>query len=436
MIIREEKVFENGILISLDLCQDNSGFFIRRKNSRSNIVTKTRKFDNYGKLCDIDLEFGNKILDRISLYCEKFSDAFIFCDDININHISSISDVEDIYTSTGIKFWQHPDHMRNYKEGNSNTVITTHVSPEGACNLKCPYCSVTYRDNVSRIDIETIKDYIEKLMSRGLKAVILTGGGEPTLYPYINELIQWIKINKDLSVSIITNGTRMKNLSDKTLKCLSWLRISVNIFPRWDKVIDLDVGSLSEDCIVGLSYVYTHEHEDIQDDQIEILKSISKLADRVSAKYVRVLPNCLLSQEKIEHQRRNIIDVLSVLNDERFFVQDKNHGLPKSSVCHQSYFRPYLSEEKWIDGVPGSVYPCDSVVLNDENTFFSDKYKICKPSDILEYLDGNIDSNFTPNVDCSDCVFFRNVNMLDDWVNNRIDLFNKHNKEIIHEEFV
>ena len=48
--------------------------------------------------------------------------------------------------------------MLNYKNGNPNSVVSTHISPEGACNLKCPYCSVTYRKNSSRIEFDVIKD--------------------------------------------------------------------------------------------------------------------------------------------------------------------------------------------------------------------------------------------------------------------------------------
>ena len=99
---------------------------------------------------------------------------------------------EHKYTSTGIKFWRHPQQMNNYKTGDPNTVISTHISPEGACNLTCAYCSVTYRDLHSRIEMDVIKDYVTKLKTRGLKAAILTGGGEPTSYKHINELIRWL----------------------------------------------------------------------------------------------------------------------------------------------------------------------------------------------------------------------------------------------------
>ena len=55
------------------------------------------------------------------------------------------TDAEHRFTSTGIKFWKHPDAMRSYRESTGRSVISTHISPEGRCNLTCDYCSVSHR---------------------------------------------------------------------------------------------------------------------------------------------------------------------------------------------------------------------------------------------------------------------------------------------------
>ncbi len=88
------------------------------------------------------------------------------------------SAMEHKFTSTGVKFWKHRGSMESYKAKTGRSVISTHVAPEGRCNLKCSYCSVSERVLQSRIDLDRILDYLTKLKSRGLKAVILTGGGE------------------------------------------------------------------------------------------------------------------------------------------------------------------------------------------------------------------------------------------------------------------
>src|SRR5210317_542390 len=167
---------------------------------------------------------------------------------------------EHKYTSTGIKFWLHTEQMENYRSGNPNTVISTHVSPEGACNLNCPYCSVTYRKTHHRIELDIIKDYILKLKSRGLKAVILTGGGEPTAYKHFNELVIWLK-EQGLSVALITNGTLTKRIKKETWKHFSWIRVSINAFTNWEDRIKLPLELIPKTTIVGCSTVFTPLHE-------------------------------------------------------------------------------------------------------------------------------------------------------------------------------
>ena len=373
---------------------------------------------------------------------ENYSDCFIFRNtDKDEFVLPEKSPEEHKFTSTGIKFWRHQDQMLNYKfPGSNNSVISTHISPEGACNLKCPYCSVTYRDTHSRLDMDTIKDYVLKLKERGLKAVILTGGGEPTAYKHFNDLVRWLK-GQDLSVALITNGTLTKRVDDDVWKMFSWIRVSINIFVGWEYSIGLPLEKLDLDkTIVGCSFVYTTEHESKTENitnSVEMFKKVAFVADRCDAKYIRVLPNCLLSQDNLLEQHRTLEEVLEKVADRRFFHQFKVHGAPKSAVCHQSYFRPYLSEEIHKEtGKPGTVYPCDSVVLNDSYQHFAEKYQLCHASDILDYIDKKTVQKFDCREDCKGCVFTENVNMLDDWIHGKVDRFSEFKTPLEHEEFV
>ena len=338
---------------------------------------------------------------------------------------------EHTYTSTGIKFWLHQKQMENYRTKSSNSIISTHVSPEGACNLKCPYCSVTHRKTHHRIELEVIKDYILKLKSRGLKAVILTGGGEPTAYKHFNKLVKWLK-NQELSVALITNGTLTRRVEDDVWNLFSWIRVSINAFESWETKIALPVNFISDKCIVGCSTVFTklHEKPEELDNTLEYFKKVSKVADNCRAKYIRVLPNCLLPQKELIADHNKLDNIFLKLNDSRFFHQYKIHGAPKSSICHQAYFRPYLSE---VNG--GTVFPCDSVVLNESIAHFNKDYELCKASEILKFLDGTIKQKFDPRERCKGCVFTDNVNMLHDWKEQGIKQ-SIPNIEIIHEEFV
>ena len=330
--------------------------------------------------------------------------------------------------------------MFNYKNGKNDTVISTHISPEGSCNLKCPYCSVTYRDTHSRLDMETIQDYVLKLKSRGLKAVILTGGGEPTAYKHFNELVRWIK-SQDLSVALITNGTLTRRIDDDIWPLFSWIRVSINVFGNWVQMIKLPLDKIDFDnTIVGCSMVYTVEHEmsnEVMSDRVALLKKAGVVADNCGAQYIRLLPNCLLSQYDLIRQHKSLDNTLKDLDDPRFFHQYKVHGAPSTPTCHQSYFRPYLSEEIHIaTGKPGTVYPCDSVVLNDGYQHFAEEYQLCHASDVLDYIDHKVRQKFDARTRCTGCVFTDNVNMLDDFIGGRINRFEKYNEPLMHEEFV
>lgn len=336
--------------------------------------------------------------------------------------------IEHKFTSTGIKFWRHQQQMEAYRAGTGNTVISTHIAPEGACNLKCPYCSVTYRDTHQRIDLQVVKKYVTDLMTRGLKAVILTGGGEPTIYKHFNELVQWIH-SHGLKVALITNGTQAKRVEPDTWKCFTWVRVSLNVFPGWKDKIRIPNEHLSPDCVVGCSMVYTPEH------RIDTLIEASAVATAVEAKYVRVLPNCLLEQDKLMAEHEKLDADFVRIGDGRFFQQHKAHATPKCGTCHQSYFRPYLSEVLSVKtGKPGSVYPCDSVVLNGAAMHFPKLYQLCPAEEVLDYLDGKIKAAFDPRKNCSGCVFTKNVNMLDDWKERGIGEFTS--EPLPHEEFV
>lgn len=325
---------------------------------------------------------------------------------------------ENNFTSTGAKFWEH-DQMNKYLINHKNSIISTHISPEGTCNLNCSFCSVKKRKRNFRIEIDVAKKYVRDLIGRGLKAVILTGGGEPTLYPRFNELVRWVA-DKGLKTALITNGTNSNKVDNDVWDLFSWARVSINTFDGWDKRIFIP---RLKNGVTGGSFIYTGQ-------DIDKFYQVESFAKKIGLEYVRVLPNCLLSQEDLIKQHNKIDDILDEVGSDVFFHQYKFHGTPNPKYCHQAYFRPYLSE---VDG--GTVYPCDSLVLNNNVEFFDDKYKICDANEVLDFLDGKINMGFNIRKDCNGCVFTDNVNMLDTWKKNGIRP-NKVSHDLIHKEFV
>ena len=73
------------------------------------------------------------------------------------------------------------------------------------CNQACLFCSNP--DNEKIKDIKEVYKNIDKLISLGYQGVILTGG-EPTLYPYLKEAIEYA-CQKKIDVRMITNGQKI-----------------------------------------------------------------------------------------------------------------------------------------------------------------------------------------------------------------------------------
>jgi MoaA/NifB/PqqE/SkfB family radical SAM enzyme len=270
-----------------------------------------------------------------------------------------------------------------------------------------------------RIPFETIKEYIELLLTRGLKAVILTGGGEPVLYPHFNELVSWIKKECNLPVALITNGTLFDRVDKDVLDMFSWIRVSLNSFDGYEDAIKFP----QINGVMGASVVYTGESVDEMETMARFIAP--------NVEYVRVLPDCSLEQEALIKEHEKIDIVLKKLNDKRFFQQFKIHGKPCSAKCHQAYFRPYLSE---LNG--GTVFPCDSLVLNYAQKHFNEKYAICKSSEVLDFLDGKIKMRFNATEDCEGCVFTSNIMLLNQWLLHGVNRFEEYDKGLNHEEFV
>lgn len=106
---------------------------------------------------------------------------------------------------------------------------TASFHPIKPCNMKCKFCYATFEDiyvpkQLSKEDAFVILD---KLKAAGLQKITFAGG-EPLLYRWIFECIEYSK-EIGLVTSIITNGYLLSNsLLDSLLGKLDWIGISVD----------------------------------------------------------------------------------------------------------------------------------------------------------------------------------------------------------------
>lgn len=348
------------------------------------------------------------------------------------------------FTSTGSKIAWHRDIIEGL-HNNKGVPKVCGVFISDICQHSCAFCSTANRGR-DVLDFSKIKTFLNQLIPLGLKAVILSGGGNPILYKCkesgsdFNDVVEWIHGN-GLQVGLITNGMKMKTYPDgrkswvtvkpETLDRLTWVRISLS---GWDHGEEIEVPDINpEFTSLGGSWVYHDQYlepldrhgkvsrpEDLQtpllpgeeatrikwgrDRLPEIKERFRELLKNHPFTYIRTLPNCY--QPNLIPERCKELEQISFDVDPRIIVQYK----PPSphDVCLLGYAHPVI----WPNG---GVTACDSVTLNPlaKRSQGGDIYEIAQWDTIGEIYKNPIKSLIDPHKWCTGCVFGSQNRLLD-----------------------
>jgi len=283
-----------------------------------------------------------------------------------------------------------------------NHPITLHVMPTERCNLRCKFCSVADRGREGRLFPDLyfgiIEDVVYRMIPLGLKAVIISGGGEPTLYASLGRLLKFLKEMK-LDVGLITNGAVLNNahFTDSTV---CWIRVSAN---TWDYLPSADIiPRVPENITVGMSYVWPGGG-----GMPPAMEKIQKAIRSHPIRYVRLIPDCNLPPDQFDAANHFLRRKAAELGPP-FFHQRKFLVQPRE--CHLGRVHPVLYTD-------GYIYPCDSLVLNspsDDRRFHPD-YALCRWDRVEEfYWDKEISGSLIDTAKCPRCVFSVQNELLSD----------------------
>jgi len=315
-------------------------------------------------------------------------------------------DLIEEFTSTGAKLLTYPIEMYRLQNDKKPQPMNLQICPTNKCNIDCSFCSVGKRDKNLELNVFDILKLVDDLIKHGsLKAVELTGGGEPTVYPYINELIAELHKRK-LSIGLITNGYETaKLINTESQRMLTWVRISANTLEKYNKLsIPHHVRT------IGFSYVLTTtDYESWQ-----FLKKLYELSKKVKASYIRVVVNCL----KKDYVGTALIT--EIKNNPLMFFQDKTPKKPKE--CYFGYIKPFLYPNEY-------VYPCNALSLAPKaDRDFPEKLAMFHMNDVGSWLEKDISKGciYTDNEFCNSCRFHKQNELLGLIINKRI----KHREHI------
>lgn len=162
---------------------------------------------------------------------------------------------------------------RNLQSGTLRIVLTT------KCNYQCRYCFAEgEKDKNSRVtDIEKLKKILKVAKEFGINKIKLTGG-EPLLYPNMEELLNFIR---KIEIPYVDLTTNISLLTEKNIKLLN--KYDVN-------AITLSLNTLNEE---KFEYLSKFQNFDI------IRQNLKYAIERFKGK-IRV--NCVVFDEKYDEE--------------------------------------------------------------------------------------------------------------------------------------
>ena len=290
---------------------------------------------------------------------------------------------------SSLKVFHHQDRLQILKRGGTPYPIHVQIVPTNRCNHDCEFCAYRisgYTSNedfhsTDTIPIEKLLEIVDSCKEMGVRAIEITGGGEPTVHPEFPKLCQAIG-DADIDYGVVTNGSMMNEQILNALVGAKWVRVSIDAANQWtyaeerkvkpmmfarvrtnvSKLYNLRESLGKSDPVIGVGFVVTHRnHEEIL-EAVENAKAdgadnirISAFFQSQGAKYFRTIFPEILDQcnqaKALEDDRFTVFDMF------RDRMQDLSQGRPDYEVCNTQKLCTYV-------GADLNVYRCCVLAYN------------------------------------------------------------------------
>lgn len=281
---------------------------------------------------------------------------------------------------SNLKIFAHPDRVAAIKDGKRIAPLYVRIKPTNVCNHRCYYCS--YADNVlglrddvnpkDTIPWEKMQEIINDFGELGVKAVTFSGGGEPLVYPYIIPAMKGF-LEKNVQISIITNGQLLAGEIAETLTKANWVRISLDSATRdtyaktrrispdsFDKIcknIEHFAKLKPRNCEFGINFVVNHENA------VEVYAAAKMVRD-LGVNHIKITPR--ITKDLDQYHEPFKADVINQIrkaqadfNRDGFSVIDKYEGdFESCTEFHRSYSKCVMKEIVTVIAADSKIYFC------------------------------------------------------------------------------
>lgn len=184
----------------------------------------------------------------------------------------------------------HIDRIADLRAGRQIVPVELQLILSDLCNHDCHFCAYRASNGLSNelfadesgntnpnrmIHRDKAEEIIKDAATMGIKSVIFTGGGEPTVHPHHMELFE-LALSKGLECSLNTNGNLLRKGWQGTLPRFAYVRFSIDagtaeeyaairavkpsVYGKVLRHLSEFVNEVKEqesDCVVGAGYVVT-----------------------------------------------------------------------------------------------------------------------------------------------------------------------------------
>ncbi|MDG5496778.1 hypothetical protein [Niveispirillum sp. BGYR6] len=365
---------------------------------------------------------------------------------------------EKSFTATGAKLAAHWPIFHKLRDTGFSSIIRATMTNSQVCASRCHFCSTIARNKKDSITLEEAKRFVTTLYDEQaafnreqfpeyneeyrrlhgcdirLRGLILSGGGQPNLWPHFVEFVRWLS-ERDIDLGLITNGFP-QSIPEDIYTHFKWVRISVTppeasaFYPggMFEKQYIPATLKHNPAVTVGLSYVDGPWSDDA------ILLRLDRAAVENGFEYVRVLTDCNLgrSAQLLAHHhlaeklfRTGLVDAKGQAIS-RTFQQLKYHGTEGEALdlwsegqCYLQSYNVFWDTTGHDDNGHSYCYPCDSVTVlteegpaneasNSERRFNASKWGTVRNDQVEKLYREPLRAYFDPREICHACLFMRN----------------------------
>lgn len=369
-----------------------------------------------------------------------------------------LTTVEKSFTATGAKLAHHWPIFHKLNETGFGSIIRATLTLHQVCSSRCHFCSTIARNKKDSITLEEAKEFVSKLYFEQadynkvnfpeynrkykeatgsdirLRGLILSGGGQPNLWPHFTEFVEWLS-TLEIDLGLITNGFP-KAVPDEIYEKFKWIRISVTPEDCSPHYIDgqFNKQRLPENIknnpniTVGYSYVYGPWTDD------DILNRIQVSMAENGFDYCRMLCDCNLTRTAQLRAHQSLSERLFKLGyiaadgspKDKFFHQLKYHGSPEEAnelfdegQCFLQSYNVFWDTTGHEENGKSYCYACDSItvlaaeaadnsILASERKFDHEQWGTVPNTEVEKLFNEPVRPYFDPRKSCTSCLFMRN----------------------------